>query len=300
MKMHDVRPPVSTHVDVLPLRPADVDKLHLEHHQRVDAATAAALLVQRPGASCWIPSTGEFALVTPWRHRSDLVTIHTLSAFENEPILVDEVKRLARERGLSGVILVDMVETRPPSFYERNGFHRVEDIVTYTHSRPRSLANAARAGRLRFVQVAIGDRALLRQVHEVDNASFPWLWWNSEEEFQAYVVFPGVEIWAGFLADRIVCYLGFTNYQRWSHLDRIATHPDVQGLGLGRESLLFAVTQMARRGARRVALSTQADNTRSRNLYEGMGFARTPEDDYAIYAAGLDDLRFQEMAHDCQ
>lgn len=289
---------VSSLVEVLPLLPADVPRLRLAHHPHLRDDDVTALIVQRPCASSWIPETGEFALVTPWRHRSDLVTIHTLSAFANERVLLEEVRRRAREAGLDAVILVDLEETRPSSFYQTNRFRQVEEIVTYRHERPGSLATTAGPSRLRFVQVDPVDSALPRAVHEVDIASFPWLWWNSAAEFQTYLQFPGVEVWAGYLGDRLVAYAGFTNYRQWSHLDRIATHPDHQGQGLGREVLLFAVRQMVRERARSISLSTQANNARSRRLYENMGFVRTPDDDYAIYAAVLNEDRFPNVGSD--
>ena len=295
MKTRDPDPTTARFVEVMPLLPADVEHLRLGHHSHLRDDDVIALIVQRPGASCWVPATGEFALVTPWRHRSDLVTIHSLSAFANERVLLAEVRRRAGDAGLDAVIMVDLEETRPASFYAANHFRRVEEIVTYRHERPRLLATGAAASRLRFVQVERDDISLLHAVHELDNVAFPWLWWNSADEFAAYIRFPGVEIWAGFLDDRLVAYAGMTNYRQWSHLDRIATHPDHQGKGLGRELLHFAVRQMVRERARSVSLSTQADNARSRTLYEGMGFKRTPNDDYAIYAAVLNDRRFPEF-----
>ena len=298
MKAGEADPATAPLVEVMPLLPADVGLLRLRHHPHLRDDDVIALIVQRPGLSCWVPATGEFALVTPWRHRSDLVTIHSLSAFANERVLLEEVRRRARDAGLDAVIMVDLEETRPPKFYEANHFRRVEEIVTYRHDRPRLLASAASASRLRFIRIDHDDLSLLRAVHELDNDSFPWLWWNSADEFAAYIRFPGVEIWAGYEGDQIVAYAGMTNYRQWSHLDRIATHPDHQGKGLGRELLLFAVRQMVRERARSVSLSTQANNARSRTLYEDMGFTRTPDDDYAIYAAVLNERRFPQVAPD--
>lgn len=292
MKTRDPALDADPAVEVLPLLPADVSRLRLAHHPHLRDDDVTALIVQRPGASCWIPATGEFALVTPWRHRSDLVTIHTLSAFANERVLLEGVRRRARDAGLDAVIMIDLDETRPPSFYRTNRFRRVEEIVTYRHEQPRRLAIGAGPSRLRFVHVDGQDAALLRGVHELDNATFPWLWWNSENEFHTYLRYPGVEVWAGLLNDQLVAYSGMTSYRQWSHLDRIATHPDHQGQGIGREVLNFAVRQMVRQRARSVSLSTQADNVRSRTLYENMGFVRTPADDYAIHAAVLNERRF--------
>lgn len=295
MKTREPDPATTPRVEVMPLLPADVGRLRLSHHPHLREDDVIALIVQRPGVSCWIPGTGEFALVTPWRHRSDLVTIHSLSAFVNERVLLDEVRRRAGDDGLDAVIMVDLEETRPSSFYAANQFRQVEEIVTYRHERPRLLATAAGAGRLRIVRLDRDDISLLRAVHELDNASFPWLWWNSADEFAAYLRFPGVEIWVGYEGERLVAYAGMTNYRQWSHLDRIATHPDHQGQGLGREMLLFAVRQMVRERARSVSLSTQANNARSRTMYENMGFKRTPDDDYAIFAAVLNERRFPRL-----
>jgi len=41
--------------------------------------------------------------------------------------------------------------------------------------------------------------------------------------------------------------------------------------------------------ARRVGLSTQADNLRSQQLYERYGFRRAGGNDYTIYGSWLDD-----------
>jgi len=50
----------------------------------------------------------------------------------------------------------------------------------------------------------------------------------------------------------------------------------------------MAVRRMAELGARRVGLSTQGENARSRTLYTRSGFDRTREDDYALFAVVFD------------
>ncbi|MBI5957029.1 MAG: GNAT family N-acetyltransferase, partial [Chloroflexi bacterium] len=71
------------------------------------------------------------------------------------------------------------------------------------------------------------------------------------------------------------------------HLDRLGIHPSRQGLGYGADLLAFAIQRMASQGARRVGLSTQAENGRSQRLYEGFGFRRTG-DSYQLYGLWLD------------
>lgn len=271
------------------LRANDLPRLDLDHHPRVTAHEADALLIERPGASFWIPDTGEFMLVGPWRHRSELSAVHTFGAFGNEPALFEAVRNHARDSGQAGLVVVDINETRRPSFYVRHGLRRIEDIVTYEHRRPSRLAAMPRQARLEFRRVDGTDPGLLDDVLALDHAAFPWFWRNSVEEFRAYFGYPGVEVWAGVRNHDVVAYAGSTHYLRWGHLDRIATRPDLQGIGLGRTLLSHAAEAMLERGCRRLALSTQGNNLRSRDLYQRSGFVRTPNDDYGIYVTPFDE-----------
>jgi ribosomal protein S18 acetylase RimI-like enzyme len=94
---------------------------------------------------------------------------------------------------------------------------------------------------------------------------------------------PFVEVWVGRLQGRVTSYLGMTHFRRWSHLDRIAIMPDVQGSGLGRETLRFGVSRMMQMGVDRIGLSTQRNNLRSRQMYENSGFVETPELNYDVF-----------------
>ncbi len=271
--------------------PADIPRLHLDNHPRLTASEAALLLDQRPGASFWLPGTGEFVLLTPWRHRSELVTVHTFGAFANEDMLLDAAITHARTEGSVGFVVVDINETRRPSFYARHGLLQIEDIVTYEHRRLSRLASATPDPGLLFRRVDHADAGLLREVLTLDHVAFPWFWWNSDEEFDAYLRYPGVEVWAALRNREVVAYFGSTHYLRWGHLDRIATQPELQGIGIGRAALSFAARVMLERGCRRLALSTQGNNTRSRALYQRSGFVRTPNDDYSIFVKPFDASR---------
>ena len=273
------------------LWPPDVSRLHLDSHPRLTADEADRLLALRPGASVWIPGTGEFILVTPWRHRDELVTVHTFGAFANEDALLKAAMAHARDGGSAGFVVVDINETRRPSFYVRHGLRRIEDIVTYEHRRPSRLASFKAHAGLEFRRVNLNDTGLLHDVLELDHAAFPWFWWNSIDEFRAYLDYPGVEVWAGLRNNNVVAYIGATHYLRWGHLDRIATRPDLQGSGIGRAALSFAAKVMLEQGCRRLALSTQGNNERSRGLYQRSGFVRTPNDDYGIFVASYDESR---------
>jgi ribosomal protein S18 acetylase RimI-like enzyme len=278
------------------LWPADVPRLRLDHHPRLDSADAAAMLTQAPGASWWLPDTGEFLLVTPWRRRSPLVTVQTFGAFANEDVLMEAVAAQAARDNRAGVVLVDIHEVRHPHFYQRHHFERLEELVTYAHRHPSRLAKLPAAPGLEFVEVDGTDPATIAAIETLDHEAFPWFWWNSGAEFQAYLVDPAVELWAGLLDGDLVAYIGLTMYRRWGHLDRIAVSPSVQGRGIGRATLGFAAKRLADQGARSIALSTQSRNTRSRTLYEGTGFTHTPRDDYAVHVRIIDPERIRAEA----
>ena len=114
------------------------------------------------------------------------------------------------------------------------------------------------------------------------------MWWNSPEEFVEYAGSPGVAIDVARDPDgQIVAYVGTTRFRSWGHLDRIAVEPGLQGMGLGRAALDYAVMALGNAGTRRIGLSTQDNNTASRALYERYGFRRAPSHDYRIYGRWL-------------
>ncbi|HWV23741.1 MAG TPA: GNAT family N-acetyltransferase [Thermomicrobiales bacterium] len=269
------------------LTPADIHRLNTRDHPRLEEGDAEAMVIQAPGLSKWHPESGEFILVTPWRHRRDIPSIAINSAFRHEDALIEAAIESATEQDAAAFIMLETYESRRPVFYTRNGMEKLEQIVTYEHAHPRAFLATMIERRQRFVRLDRQNAALGQQVLEVDHAAFPWLWWNSPEEFSSYLALPNIDVWAGVVDDNVVSYVGFTHYRHWSHLDRIAIRPDVQRRGYGREALHFAVELMVARGAMRVALSTQSTNPASRRLYESVGFHPTPDHDYNVYGVIL-------------
>jgi ribosomal protein S18 acetylase RimI-like enzyme len=271
------------------LWPADISRLRMELHPRLSAAEAASVVLQSPGASYWIPESEEFIIVAPWRHRQEIATVHTFGAFANEDLLMQSVISQAQASEKAAFVVVDLHEVRSASFYLRHGLEPFEEIVTYSHRNPASVKGAGLDRFLQFRQVDHANRDLLEAVIDLDHRAFPWFWWNSEAEFDAYLDYPGVEVWAAMDGNQVMAYAGITRYRNWAHLDRIATEPGRQGTGVGREMLSFVVQDMARKGARSVALSTQGNNQRSRSMYERAGFVHTPRDDYGIHLVSFND-----------
>ncbi|MDP8908822.1 MAG: GNAT family N-acetyltransferase [Chloroflexota bacterium] len=272
---------------------ADLPALRLDDRVRLPEAAFAALLRSYPDRSVWIPATGEYAVVAPWRHRPELAVVEALVAFRHEPVLLQALMARTRAAGAAALILLDSAETRHPAFYARYGFELLERIQTYELTSLRRLPPQEDQQRLRFVRAAADDAVLLSRLLALDHEAFPWLWRNSEDEFRAYLAMPEVAVWAGMEGDQLRSYVGLTHFPGWGHLDRIAVARAVQRAGYGRESLAFAIQHVTAMGARRMALSTQGDNIRSQKLYEGMGFRRTIAHDYSVRGIVFDRARFE-------
>ncbi len=269
----------------VPLRSGDVDLLRLGWSSSFTARDLEVHLRAHPGLAWWVPANGEYLIGGPWRHRAEIAVIQELTGRIHTTALVDAFTRGCRERGLRLAVMLDQHEGRRESFYAQIGFDLLQNIVVYELPRlPRPIPPPAT---LRFTPVT---PETLDDLLAVDHAAFPWLWWNSAAEFASYAALYGVEIFLGSEPDGTpVAYVGVTSYRGWGHLDRIAVIPDRQGAGYGLEALNFAVGRLAEQGARRVGLSTQADNIRSQHLYERYGFRRTTGSDYLIYGVWLDD-----------
>jgi ribosomal protein S18 acetylase RimI-like enzyme len=286
--------------EIRTLTPGDLRHLHLRDHPRLRPGDAESLVIQAPGLSKWHPASGEFVLVTPWRHRPEIPSVNVISAFQHEDALLAASISEAEEHGAAAFVLMDAFEIRRPLFYERNNLVKLQSILTYEHRTPTDLLRDAPPVRQHFEPWFGADDKVLDDLVALDNTAFPWLWWNTRAEFIAYARMPFVEIWVGRVDGRVMSYIGVTHFRRWSHLDRIAILPDVQGQGLGRETLRFAVSRMMEMGAERVGLSTQKNNHRSRQMYEHSGFRETPELNYDIFGVLFGEGRFRMQADDPQ
>lgn len=267
------------------LEPRDVHRLSLGWSSAFTTRELEQHLLTYPGRSWWIPSTNDYLIGGPWRHRDEIAVIQELNGRLRSEDLVAAMVQGCRERGLRLVVMLDQHEGRRDSFYSRIGFEMLQHIIIYELPRiPRGIPEARK---LRYVPLTPAVQADLLHV---DHAAFPWLWWNSSAEFSAYASLYGVEIYLAYEEDGTpVAYVGLTSYRGWGHLDRIAVLPTRQGAGYGLDALHFAISRLGDLGARRVGLSTQADNIRSQYLYERYGFRRAGGSDYTIYGSWLND-----------
>lgn len=131
-------------------------------------------------------------------------------------------------------------------------------------------------GILRDMQ--LGD---LPAVEELDHLAFTPMWQNSLESLELALRQASV---ARVIEKngRILAYQISTATQMGGHLARLATHPEFQGLGLGYALLRDLLLQFEGRGAQRISVNTQQDNTISLALYRKAGFTETGEN-YPVY-----------------
>ncbi|MCO5175430.1 MAG: GNAT family N-acetyltransferase [Thermomicrobiales bacterium] len=281
--------------EIAVLTPDAVPQLRVSWHSRFTTAELTELARAQPSLSVWNQRTGEFLVGGRWRNRRDVASVAEIAATSGAIDLIDAFCTVAQQHGIALAVASEQVERRRTAFYVGARFEPIEDIIIYEMSRVR--ARAPRSGDLRFVPLQIENLVMLEELIRLDNAAFPWLWWNSEDEFREYASAPGVEIQVGYdESRRAVAYVGTTRFRNWGHLDRIAVNPEIQGRGLGRVALDFAVSSLASAGASRVGLSTQSRNVRSRALYESYGFHRSSSHDYRVFGRLLDpELTFRDI-----
>ena len=277
--------------DIRTLEFDDVPLLRLTRTSEIEDALAA--LEAMPGRSVWCPDSLEYVLASPWRHRPEIVNLSNLAAIRHTEALIRASADRSRELGDALTLVLDLDEERPAGFYRRAELDLIERILTYELRRSSSHEREQVDYTLRFVRAHPDEPEQLAALIDVDQQAFPWLWWNSTEEFFHYADQPGVEIYLGFDGDRAVSYCGFTLFRGWAHLDRIAVLPNMQRRGLGRATLAFTVNEVFQRQVDRIGLSTQEQNIRSRKLYEGFGFRRSPGYDYGLHGIAHRDPAFE-------
>lgn len=272
---------------ILPLTIDDIPTLRRSNRMLARDDEVVESLQAMPGLSHWHPASGEFVLVAPWRHRHDIPTFRIMSAFSNEYDLVSAALQAADNAGMSAFVTTETYEKRQPEFYASHGLDRLETIMAYHHARVQDYLDVQLEPRQEFRPLQIGDSDIADGMIALDHAAFPWVWRNSPEEFWWWMNQRSVEVTVGLIDGMVVSYYGTTNFRDMGHLDRIAIHPDYQGMSLGKETLSVALQRMARMGHKQAALSTQSSNLISQNLYHKAGFRHQDKNDYHMYGALL-------------
>lgn len=149
------------------------------------------------------------------------------------------------------------------------GFRQIEAVQFYQLDRlHRHIADLPAAPRP--LELAPAAPEALLPLAELDIAAFPPLWHFGRRDLFEMLIRCRVQAawWQGHLAGyTAIC----ANNRKEAQLARLAVHPDLQGLGIGRALVADAIRYAAGEFGVLV-LNTQTTNTRSQRLYRGFGF----------------------------
>ncbi len=273
-----------------PLRPEHVAGLNLNWNSHFNTAGLRNHILEFPGLAWRIQGQNEYIVGDQWRRRDNVGQIVETRARLHRAELVNALLEEYSRRDYGAVVIGTDEQSDNSKFYKEAGFYELERIVYYEKSD--MLLNydykkhPSKPIMLPFQSSQFPD------LLEVDHAAFPWLWWNSRVELEHYVRQEGVTVYLAYLEKpdgklQPIGYAGFTLYERWAHLDRLAVIPGLQGQLIGAYQLGYIIELMAERGARRVTLSTQENNHQSQRLYEGFGFRRVRSLEYSLIGKWL-------------
>ena len=271
-----------------PLSLENAGSLRMPWLSRFNHASLEAHLSEQPGLSLWVPATGEYILGERWRRRDDIGAIAEVTARRGRHALISAVVELLGEQGSKLVVLGNDAWPDQTRMWLDLGFGPVERIVFFERELPRDPASDA-FGQLPQLEIRRSGLGDLDALVRVDHDSFPWLWWNSIDEFGTYLLLPDVRAYLALAEGEPVGYASFTMYNGWAHLDRLAVVHACQGRRYGAAQLAHALHLMVGEGARSVALSTQENNVQSHRLYRGFGFKQTRDSMY-IYGKPLEGM----------
>jgi ribosomal protein S18 acetylase RimI-like enzyme len=211
----------------------------------------------------------QYALGSHWRRRPEIGEIVEVSRGVYRRQLAERLIEQFRQADAALIILDFEEGANEAPFYHQLGFKAIDRIVEY--ERPGCNLDAPVAAR-QIRPYRRGDRSDAAAVLAIERESFPWLWWNSPAELAAYESTPDVEMFVALDNIEPVGYAGITVRGAVAHLDRLAVKASRQRHGYGAALVAHCLGRLSRLGVRRVTLSTQEDNYRSRSLYERLGF----------------------------
>ncbi|MBI3966794.1 MAG: GNAT family N-acetyltransferase, partial [Chloroflexi bacterium] len=269
-------------LQIVPLGAEDVSRLRRPLNSWFNLASLRDHLEQNPRLAWRVQGTDEYIVGGSWRRRNEIGSVDELAGRRHRALLLDRIIEVFRAQQRALIVLGYREQEEALPFYRYNGFDQIDEIVRY--EKPNTVVSAEDPPGLEIRRFRLED---LEDVVAADHDSFTWLWWNSAAEFLWYAALPEVTIRIGVAGGRIVGYAGYTLHEREGHLDRLAVASPYQGRGFGRALLSDTLRLLGAASARRVALTTQVDNTSAQALYEQYGFRRTSIR-HAIYGYWLE------------
>jgi putative acetyltransferase len=193
-------------------------------------------------------------------------------------LLASSLPRLAAQ-GVTGIVCL-LSGTWLYNPLLEAGFRESDRVITYIRNdRPIAVHNGPSA-RLRPAGPAEAQTML-----HLNEAAFAPLWRYDDATTLSWLLTSEHAV----LAEREGGPAGFCLTSRaasdgYAQLIRLATHPQWQGQGIGRQMVVDAINFGHRTGALGVALNTQFSNSVSRHLYESLGFRNVgPPVDVLVY-----------------
>ena len=244
-------------------------KLRIPLFGRFSNADLVAAVQRHPDLAFVAHHHRQYALGSHWRRRPEIGEIVEVTRGVYRRQLAERLIERFREREAALVVLDFEEDGNEASFYYQLGFDIIERIIEYERLGC-DLDTPVPTRPIRSYRV--GDPSDARAVLAVERKSFPWLWWNSAEELAAYESTPGVQLFLALDGAEVVGYAGISVRGPAAHLDRLAVTATHQRHGYGAALVAHCLGRLVDRGVRRVTLSTQESNYKSRSLYERLGF----------------------------
>ncbi len=219
---------------------------------------------------------GDVAVVERWRRHLDILAIRGIWCRPGEvPDMLRRVGGVARERGFGSLVspLLSATQAAP---YRRAGMRVRERIVRYASRLPLPGVppDAETVGIRRAVRVRRAAPGDLDAVARLDARCFEEFW-----RYDIDVVERRLREGGALVLEVSGRPWGFSLFEvdgSVGTLGRLGVDPDARGKGWGRTLVETTATEMARAGATRLSLCTQAENHAAKRLYRAVGLGRRP------------------------
>lgn len=210
--------------------------------------------------------------LTPWHAEPAFVHL-ALTATRRQPLshaILAKTLAGLRERGSRGVVTAALAPPDQPVLLAA-GFQVVERLYLLRHTLdplPSVLPIPTRRARRRDQAAALAvDRAAFLPFWQLDEAALAEALAATRSSRMRVIDGPDGEVVAYAVCGRTAAR---------GYVQRLAVHPDHEGLGYGTALLLDGLNWLSRWGARDALVNTQESNSRSRGLYVRTGFQLQP------------------------
>ena len=210
--------------------------------------------------------------LTPWHAEPAFVHL-ALTATRRQPLSQPVLAKILaglRERGSQGVVTAALASPDQPVFLEA-GFQVVERLYLLRHTLdplPDVLPVPTRRARRRDQDGALAvDQAAFLPFWQLDEAALAEALAATRSSRMRVIDGPDGEVVAYAVCGRTAAR---------GYVQRLAVHPDYEGLGYGSALLIDGLHWLSRWGARDALVNTQESNARSRALYLRSGFQLQP------------------------